>query len=291
MKQRTRSSPSRGAALDGFSPRRMRGPRAGIVFGTRVALYTRVSTEDQAREGFSLAAQLKRLRAYCASQKWTIAAEYVDDGHSGRDARRPAYQRMMVERDAWDLVLVLKMDRIHRNSRNFMSMMDDLRRWEKDFVSATESLDTSTATGRFVADMLQRIAQLESEQTGERVHMGMLEAAQEGKFLGMSDPYGFRYDSQTKNLAVVPEEAEVVREVFRLYFSDSRSMRAIADGLNARGVPTKMGRRWSKRQVFRLLHSPLYDGTRHWEGILTPNCHEAILKPESRRRRRKRRRS
>jgi len=255
----------------------------------RVALYTRVSTEDQAREGFSLAAQLKRLRAYCASQKWTIAGEYVEDGHTGRDVRRPAYQRLLQERDAWESILVLKMDRIHRNSRNFMAMMDDLRKWGKDFVSATESLDTSTATGRFVADMLQRIAQLESEQTGERVHMGMLEAAQEGRFLGMSDPYGFRYDSQTKNLAVVPEEAEVVREVFRLYYNDSRSMQAIADSLNARGAPTKLGKRWTKRQVFRILHSPLYDGTRHWEGILTPNCHEAILKPESRRRRRKRR--
>src|SRR3970282_1414813 len=99
---------------------------------------------------------------------------------------------MMEERDLWDTILVIKIDRIHRNAQNFMAMMDDLRRWGKDFVSATESLDTATATGRFVADMLQRIAQLESEQTGERVHMGMLEAAQQGKFLGMSDPYGYR---------------------------------------------------------------------------------------------------
>jgi len=256
----------------------------------RIALYTRVSTEDQAREGFSLAAQLKRLRAYCASQKWTIAGEYVDDGYTGRDARRPAYQRMLQERDTWESILVLKMDRIHRNSRNFMTMMDDFRRWDKDFVSATESLDTATAMGRFVMDMLQRIAQLESEVTGERVHMGMRQAAEEGRFLGMSNPYGYRYDPETRNLVVVTEEAEVVREIFRMYYGERRSMQTIADSLNARNVPTKKARLWSKRQTFRILHSPLYEGTRHWEDVLNPNTHEAIIPHGQRRRRRRRRR-
>lgn len=254
-----------------------------------VAMYTRVSTEDQAREGFSLAAQRKRLQAFCSAQGWNAVDEYVDDGYTGRDVRRPAYERMMSERDRWDAILVLRMDRIHRNSRNFMAMMDDLRRWGKDFVSATESLDTSTATGRFVMDMLQRIAQLESEQTGERVYMGMKQAAEEGKFLGMSDPFGYRHDPATGSLVMVPEEAEVVREVFRLYFEERRTMQAIADALNARGVPTKRGGRWSKRQVFRILHNPLYEGTRHWDGILTPGAHEAIVPPRNRAPRRRRR--
>ena len=127
----------------------------------RVAIYTRVSTEDQAKEGFSLGAQLERLEAYCLARGWAVASRYVDDGHSGRNIRRPAYQKMMAERDQWDALLVIKMDRIHRNARNFMEMMDDLGDWGKDFVSATESLDTSTAMGRFVMDIIQRIAQLE----------------------------------------------------------------------------------------------------------------------------------
>ena len=272
------------------SPRARHASRSCDSPHKNTAVYTRVSTEDQAEHGYSLAAQLKRLRLFCSSQGWTVAGEYVDDGFTGRDVRRPEYQRMMQERDRWDSVLVLKMDRIHRNSRNFMAMMDDLRRWGKDFVSATESLDTSTATGRFVADMLQRIAQLESEQTGERVHMGMRQAAEEGKFLGMSDPYGYRYDPGTRNLVVVPEEAEVVREVFRRYYEEGMSMRSIADALNARGVRTKRDRRWSKRQLFRILHSPLYEGARHWEDIVTPGAHEAIIPVRPRRRRRRGRR-
>ena len=258
----------------------------------RVALYSRVSTEDQAKLGFSLAAQGRRLHAFARAQRWAVSGEYVDDGYSGRDVRRPEYGRMLRERDRWDAILVLKMDRIHRNSRNFMGMMDDLARWRKDFVSATESLDTSTATGRFVVDMLERIAQLESEQTGERVHMGMRQAAEEGKFLGMSNPYGYRYDSASKNLIVVPAEAEVVREIFRLARDERRSMREIAGTLNAQGVVTKRGRAWSKRQLFRVLHSPLYTGSRRWEDIVTPNAHEAIVDPtlSTPRRRRTRRR-
>ena len=232
---------------------------------------------------------MKRLRAYCDSQGWIVTDEYVDDGYSGRDVRRPAYHRMMGERGNWDAILVLKMDRIHRNSRNFMAMMDDIRRWNKDFVSATESLDTATATGRFVVDMLQRIAQLESEQTGERVHMGMRQAAEEGKFLGMSNPYGYRYDPEARNLVVVTEEAEVVREIFRTYYEERRSMQAIADTLNEQNVPTKKARLWSKRQVFRILHCPLYEGASHWEDVIRPNTHEAIILHRPRRRRRRRR--
>ncbi len=253
----------------------------------RVAIYTRVSTEDQAQEGFSLRAQEARLRAYVDARGWQIAGEYRDEGFTGTDVRRPAYRRMMAEADRWDAVLVLKMDRIHRNARNFMAMMDDLRRWGKDFVSATEALDTSTATGRFVADMLQRIAQLESEQTGERVHMGMRQAALEGRFLGMSDPYGFRYDPGTRNLAIVPREAAVVREIFRFRRGRGRSMQAIADALNSDGVPTKRNGRWSKRQIFRILHSPLYTGARRWEDVVTQDAHEPILRPAGRPRRRR----
>ena len=272
----------------GHAPTLAGPPRAS----KRVALYSRVSTEDQAKLGFSLAAQGRRLHAFARAQRWAVSGEYVDDGYSGRDVRRPEYERMFRESDRWDAILVLKMDRIHRNSRNFMAMMDDLARSGKDFVSATESLDTSTATGRFVVDMLERIAQLESEQTGERVHMGMRQAAEERRFLGMSNPYGFRYDPAAKNLVVVPAEAEVVREIFRLAHNERRSMRSIAEALTARGVLTKRGRSWSKRQVFRVLHSPLYIGSRRWEDIVTPNAHEAIVDPAlaTPRRRRTRRR-
>ncbi|HDY74533.1 MAG TPA: recombinase family protein, partial [Euryarchaeota archaeon] len=97
----------------------------------KAALYTRVSTEDQAKEGFSLDSQVERLRSYCSARGWVVHKEYVDDGYSGRYIRRPAYHELMEEIENWDVLLVLKMDRIHRNSRHFMEMMDELRRREK----------------------------------------------------------------------------------------------------------------------------------------------------------------
>src|SRR6266511_3672044 len=216
---------------------------AGWVRTVRVAIYTRVSTEDQAKEGFSLDAQRERLQAYCLARDWAVAATYIDDGHSGRNTKRPAYQRMMAERDRWDALLVIKMDRIHRNARNFMEMMDDLREWEKDFVSATESLDTSTAMGRFVMDIIQRIAQLESEQIGERVYMGMSQKARTGPgILGFNIPFGYAVREGT--LVPEPTEASVVREVFDRCLAGETTER-IAEVLNARDVPAKRGGRWT----------------------------------------------
>ncbi len=249
--------------------------RAGWVLTVRVAIYTRVSTEDQAKEGFSLDAQRERLEAFCKARDWEIAATYVDDGHSGRDVRRPAYQRMMAERDRWDTILVIKMDRIHRNSRHFMEMMESLSEWAKDFVSATESLDTTTAMGRFVMDIIQRIAQLESEQIGERVYMGMSQKAKVGPgVLGFPAPLG--YDLLEGVLCVNEKEAPVVREIFRMSLS-GKTMEDIAQVLNARHVHTKTGREWAPIKVYRILHNPLYAGYLRWDGVLRKAEHDALI--------------
>ncbi len=243
--------------------------------GTRVAVYTRVSTEDQAKEGFSLEAQRERLEAYCKARGWPVAKGYVEDGHSGRDTKRPAYQRMMAERDAWDTLLVIKMDRIHRNSRNFMEMMESLQEWGKNFVSATESFDTSTAMGRFVMDIIQRIAQLESEQIGERVYMGMSQKARTGPgLLGFTAPFG--YDVRGGSLHVCPEEAKVVREVFDRCLA-AETTQGIAETLNARGVRAKRGGRWTHARVLYILHNPLYSGFLRWDGIVRSADHPAIV--------------
>ncbi|HYS71894.1 MAG TPA: recombinase family protein [Thermoplasmata archaeon] len=243
--------------------------------GSRVALYARVSTEDQAKEGFSLDAQRDRLHAFCRAQGWSAAKEYVDDGHSGRDVKRPAYQAMMAERESWDKVLVIKMDRIHRNSRNFMDMMDDLRRWGKDFVSATESLDTSTAMGRFVMDIIQRIAQLESEQIGERVYMGMAQKHKQGKgLLGFRRPYG--YDYVDGKLVVNEREAKVVRRIFREYASRA-TLHGIAANLNRDGVPSHRNRQWSKSGLRYMLRNPVYIGRIRWDEVTRDDSHVPIV--------------
>jgi DNA invertase Pin-like site-specific DNA recombinase len=245
---------------------------------TRVALYTRVSTEDQAREGFSLAAQLERLQFYAKAQGWEVAGEYVDEGHSGRTTKRPAYDAMMKAMATWDTLLVLKMDRIHRNSRNFMAMMDQLRKAKKEFASVTEALDTSTAMGRFVMDIIQRIAQLESDQIGERTKVGMGQKAKTGAgSLGKPAPFGYEYGPDGV-LAPVAHEADVVRGLFE-GFDRGDGKQALADGLNARGVPAPNGGAWGYKAVDRLLGNPTYAGALQWEGTLQAEKHPAIVSP------------
>ncbi len=241
----------------------------------KAAIYARVSTEDQAREGFSLEAQLERLRSYCAAREWEVAGEYVDDGHSGRDEKRPAYSKMLEERNRWDTILVMKMDRIHRNSRNFMAMMDHLRGWGKEFTSMQESLDTATAMGRFVMDIIQRIAQLESEQIAERVYMGMRQKAKSmGGCLGSPAPFGYLYDEQ--GLRVDGKTAPVVRQMFKEHFR-GKTLSWIADDLNRKGVATGGGRKWTSWSVRYVLRNPVYAGYAYWDGILREGDHEPLV--------------
>jgi len=242
----------------------------------RVALYTRVSTEDQAKEGFSLDAQLERLKFYAKAQGWEIAGEYIDEGHSGRTTKRPQYQRMMEERAKWDTLLVLKMDRIHRNSRNFMGMMDELRKENKEFASVTESLDTSTAMGRFVMDIIQRIAQLESDQIGERTYVGMEQKAKSrAGNLGKPAPFGYRY-APDRTLQVVPEESALVKIMFESY-AKGEKRRDIAQNLVEMGRTTRLGKPWTRWAVADILANPTYAGATKWADQLQLDTHPAIV--------------
>jgi len=245
----------------------------------RIAVYTRVSTEEQAKEGFSLHAQIEKLRSYCKARDWIIAAEYIDDGYSGRKTKRPAYTKMIEEMDKWDALLVIKMDRIHRNSKNFMFMMEQLNKNKKEFISMSESFDTSTAIGRFVMNIIQGIAQLESEQIGERVYIGMEQKAKiNGGVLGFNIPYG--YDYYNGKLNINTSEAPVIKNIYSWYL-DGKSMGKIVQMLNYGKVPTKNQGEWAKKMISTILKNPIYCGYLHWEEYINKSNHEPIVDIQS----------
>jgi DNA invertase Pin-like site-specific DNA recombinase len=191
---------------------------------------------------------------------------------------------MMAEMDSWDVLLVLKMDRIHRNSRNFMNMMDELNRNGKMFVSCTESFDTTHALGRFVVDMIQRIAQLESEQIGERTYMGMKEKAgamvntkEESRTLGFNPPFG--YGLMGGILMSIPDELEIVTEIFDAY-SEGDTIDAIAYRLNNSCRLTRRGNPWNVFNLRNILHNPIYAGFMRWDEILVKHFATAAVSPE-----------
>lgn len=248
--------------------------------------YLRVSTEDQVREGFSIEAQRNRIRAYCVAKDYRLVREFVDDGHSGRTTNRPAFQAMVqVIQEGLvsegrtmrvGAVVVAKFDRLNRNLYDFLATQRLMREHRVHFASVDETVDTRGPFGRFFVQVIAAFAELESGIIGERVRHGMRQKAIQGGFNGMSAPYG--YDVRDGGLVVNEAEAAVVRRICA-WRERGESMRWIADRLNADRVPTKTGKvgSWSKRQVFRIVHNPLYRGALHWDDIVTPGTHPAIV--------------
>ena len=244
----------------------------------RAAVYCRVSTEEQAQEGYSIDAQKERLEAFCSfsvndqgEDAYSIHKFYVDEGFSGKNANRPGYRQMMDEISEWDAIIVLKMDRIHRNSRNFMNMMDQLNRKGKQFVSATEDLDTSNAMGRFVMSMIQSIAQLESEQIGERTFMGMRQKAEtmdnepgKSQTMGFTPPFGYRFEDG--NLESDTFELSQVSYMFERCVNGV-SIADIVNDLNHSDAKPHGGGKWTKFNVSAILHNPIYAGYIRWQEL------------------------
>ncbi len=250
---------------------------------TTVAVYIRVSTEEQANEGYSLDAQKEELLAHCDIMGYNVFNVYVDDGYSGRKTNRPAYRQMMSDIDSWDAILVLKMDRIHRNTRNFIEMMDILQKKGKDFMSRQEQLNTNNAMGRFVMQMIQGIAQLESEQIGERTRDGMRQKAEtlgdsddDKRTMGFTPPFGYRI--QDGRLADEPDEQSVVKMIFELYIM-GETIDSICYSLNRQGMLTRKGNPWNKYNLRNILHNPIYAGYMRWDDILIKHDATAIIDP------------
>ena len=139
----------------------------------KAAIYIRVSTIEQAQEGYSIGEQKERLIAYCKAQDWIIADIYIDGGYSGSNLKRPAIQKLMSETHKFDIVLVHKLDRLSRSQRDTLYLIEEIFLPNKiDFVSMQESFDTSSPFGKAMIGLLAVFAQLEREQIKERLRWG-----------------------------------------------------------------------------------------------------------------------
>ena len=195
---------------------------------------------------------------------------YADLGRSGTDLNRPEYVRMMEDSGCWDVLAVWKIDRIHRNAMNFAAMMDDLRAADKEFVTVYEELDSTTVYGSFAMDILARLAQLESEQLGERVLLGMAQKVRKGEYIGPA-PYGYRKNGKGA-LEPSPEASRVQAAYVRRYKGES--FENIAYWLN---LSAEDGRTWSRESVRRMIRNPVYAGYVSWNGIVSEGVHRPII--------------
>lgn len=208
----------------------------------RVAIYIRVSTLDQAREGYSLAAQRAALEHWAADRRHEIVRVYEDAGISAKDIKhRPAMRRLLwaAKREQYDILLVWALSRLTRSVMDLYSTAELLGQHKIALVSYTEAIDTSTPTGRAMMGMLGVFAQMEREVTVERVRAAMAERAAQGKrtcncVLG--------YDLVGKDaLSVNEREAEHVRFIYAAYL-ECGSLYAVVKRARAAGDPRKARR-------------------------------------------------
>jgi len=244
----------------------------------RAALYIRVSTEEQAREGHSIGAQQDRLVDFCRSQGWEIVEVYVDDGYSAKDLNRPAIQRLLkdCERRKFDVVVIYRLDRLVRNVLDLYHVIQHFERHGVMMKSATEIYDTTTAMGRFFITLVGAIAQWERENLAERVKMGMEKNFRKGGWNGGEVPYGYRVVDG--KLVVYEPEAAIVRRIFEMY--RYHGARHIAWVLNREGLRTRKGALWTDFTVRSIIENPVYSGRRRWSGIVIDGDHEPIVTRE-----------
>jgi site-specific DNA recombinase len=228
----------------------------------RTALYIRVSTEEQAKEGYSIRAQTERLKAYCVSQGWEVVDFYIDDGKSAKDMNRANLKRMLkhIEQGLIECVLVYRLDRLTRSVLDLYKLLEIFDKHNCKFKSATEVYDTTTAMGRMFITIVAALAQWERENLSERVRMGMEQKAREGQWVINVPPYGYELDKANKTLVINQEEAETVKKIYDLYLS-GKGMKKISTFLNQSNITTKSGKTWNDFKIGYILDNPLYIGT------------------------------
>ena len=259
----------------------------------RCAIYTRKSTEEGLEQEFnSLDAQRESGEAFIVSQRhegWTVAPQRYDDGgFSGGNMERPALERLLedVENHRVDCVVVYKVDRLSRSLLDFAKIIETFDHNGVSFVSVTQQFSTTTSMGRLTLNILLSFAQFEREIIGERIRDKVAAAKRKGKFTGGTPPLGYDVDPEKTRLVVNPEEAKLVRHIFKR-FAEIGSPLTIADELNKKGITTKAwmtkngvfreGKPWHKTHIYRALYNRTYLGEVTHKDKTYPGEHEAIV--------------
>lgn len=232
---------------------------------TKTGIYVRVSTEEQAQEGFSVRGQIEKLKAYSLIKEWDIYDIYADEGISGKNlTERPAINRLIddIKKGNVNNVLVFKVDRLTRSTRDLMELVEIFDKHKCSFNSLTESIDTDTPSGRMFLKIIGIFAEFERENIAERKRLGCERKVKEGYTLAnYSVSYGYTKITGQKVQTIYKEEAKIVKEMFDMYVNENLSMSKIARNLNERKVKSKRGRiMWDAGSVKSVLTNPTYIG-------------------------------
>lgn len=235
----------------------------------RVAIYARVSTTEQAEEGYSIDEQTRLLRQYCEREGYEVYNEYVDRGISGKSIKgRASLQQLLDDagQKLFDIVLVWKSNRLARNILDMLKIVDFLKRQNIAFRSYSEKYETETPTGKLQFNMMAVIAEFERDNIAENVKMGMIARAKEGSWNGGQvlgyDSEQVQSDNRKRKmtrLVINEREAPTIRRIFQLY-TEGHGYKSIANTLNQEGHRTKKNNFFSINAVKTILMNPIYTG-------------------------------
>lgn len=221
---------------------------------TKTIAYLRVSTDKQADKGVSLEAQNAKVQAYASLYDLNLVETIVDAGLSAKTMDRPGLQRAlgMLRKGEAEAILVVKLDRLTRSVKDLGNLIDACTREGWALLSVGEQIDTRSAAGRLVLNVLASVAQWEREATGERTAVAMAHLKAEGKYTGGNVPFGFRLAADGKRLESDSDEQAVIVEARKLQ-AQGLSLRKIGAALEARGCLPRNGRAWNPKTVQGLI--------------------------------------
>jgi site-specific DNA recombinase len=260
----------------------------------RCAIYTRKSSEEGLEQSFnSLDAQREACHAYILSQRhegWRLVdRQYDDGGYSGGSMERPGLTRLLQDIDAGriDTIVVYKVDRLTRSLADFAKMIERFDVGGVSFVSVTQQFNTTTSMGRLTLNILLSFAQFERELTGERIRDKIAASKRRGMWMGGTIPLG--YDLQDRKLIVNPKEADLVREIFRLYL-ELGCVAKLKTHLDRENMTSKVristagnksgGASYSRGALYDILQSRIYRGEITYRDESFAGQHQAIVSQE-----------
>lgn len=217
--------------------------------------YVRVSTDKQADSGVSLEAQTEKVRAMAVVQGAELVEVIVDAGESAKNLKRPGMERLLalVDARAVDTVIIAKLDRLTRSVRDLAELLERFSRRDVSLVSVADSLDTRSAAGRLVLNIMVSVSQWEREAIGERTRDAMSHKRANGERVG-TIPFGYQLSEDGIHLEENPEEQAALARARELRESGS-TVREIAAELNRSGFATRRGTAWRFQYVAEVLRA------------------------------------
>ncbi len=191
------------------------------------AIYIRVSTQDQAEHGFSLDAQEESLVNYAKALGYEILKIYKDEGKSAKNLNRPEMINLLKDAEArkFQAIFIYKLDRFSRSLKDLILTIDKLKEWGIDFVSLQDKIETASASGKLMFQIIGAFAEFERNIIGDRTTFGMEKKAKEGGFITKA-PLGYKLVN--KKLLIDPEQTDKIKGIFEEFLNSNISLTQLA---------------------------------------------------------------